>query len=181
MRHLAFALVLIVLAAAGIRPVAAYEIEDRVRLGSETATRVLRILSTTDVDQFEPTLRGFLAGHPDVAIDYVVAGSAAVMQAVTAGDEGFDLVISSAMDLQTKLANDGFTLPHSSDATEALPDWARWRQDLFAFTQEPAAIVVSRQALAGLDLPRNRQDLISLMRQHPERFEGRVGTYDLRQ
>ena len=58
----------------------------------------------------------------------------------------FDLVISSAMDLQFKAANDGLALPIEDVTT---PDWAQWRQSLFAFTTEPAAIVIRRADFAG--------------------------------
>ena len=84
------------------------------------------------------------------------------------------------MDLQTKLANDGLAQRHSSGQTQDLPDWAVWNDMVFAFTQEPAAFVVSNAAFAGLPLPANRQELINTLRQNPEIFEGRVGTYDIR-
>ncbi len=38
-----------------------------------------------------------------------------------------------------KLANDGFARAHRSKVASALPAWARWRELLFAFTQEPVA------------------------------------------
>jgi len=98
-------------------------------------------------------------------------------------DEGhaFDVAISSAMDLQTKLANDGRARRHSSGATQGLPEWAVWNEMLFAFTQEPAAIVVSKRAFGDVAIPRDRHELIKLVRQNPDRFRGRVGTYDVRQ
>ena len=91
----------------------------------------------------------------------------------------YDIAISSAMDLQTKLANDGLALAHSSVATTLLPDWGKWHDYIFAFTQEPATIVISTKAFGDLPLPKTRQDLISILREHPDRFRGRVGTYDV--
>ncbi|SFK53727.1 ABC transporter substrate-binding protein [Shimia haliotis] len=159
---------------------AALEIEDNQRFGPETAAVELRLLSTADTRFFAPMIVSFLEDNPDVAIDYTVASSAEVMAAIQSGDHAFDLAISSAMDLQTKLANDGLAQRHISDATEALPDWAIWNDMLFAFTQEPATIVVSKRAFDEKSIPQNRQDLISLLRQSPERFRGRIGTYDVR-
>lgn len=159
----------------------AFEIEDHARFGPGDSAEVLRILSTADIPFFEPMIASFLAARPETAIDYTVASSAEVMQAIDREGEVFDVVISSAMDLQTKLANDGKALRHISTATETLPEWASWNNVLFAFTQEPAAIVVSRAAFENEPVPQDRQDLIDLLRQDPERFRGRVGTYDVRQ
>lgn len=160
---------------------AAFEVEETARFGPGDAAQSLRILSTADTEIFAPMIDSFLATAPEVAIDYTVASSAQVMQAIAAEARPFDLVISSAMDLQTKLANDGHVQRYVSDVTGDLPDWARWNDMVYAFTQEPAAIVVSREAFEGLALPRSRQDLIRALRRNPDRFRGRVGTYDIRQ
>ncbi|RMH39535.1 MAG: ABC transporter substrate-binding protein, partial [Alphaproteobacteria bacterium] len=87
---------------------------------------------------------------------------------------------SSAMDLQVKLANDGLAASWRSGATAALPSWARWRNQVIAFTEEAAVVVARRDALAGTRLPETRQALITLLSAHPERFRGRIGTYDVR-
>ena len=41
-------------------------------------------------------------------------------------------------------------------------------------------MVLSVDRFDGLAIPTNRQDLISVLRDHPERFQGAVGTYDIR-
>lgn len=140
----------------------------------------LRILSTADVDIFEPIILAFQAQHPDILIHYDVAGSADVMAALYVEGLSYDLALSSAMDLQTKLANDGFALSYRSAATDALPEWATWRDQVFAFTQEPTVLVISTQDFAQIEVPTNRQDLIQLLRANPSIFDGRVGTYDVR-
>ncbi|MGI9369183.1 MAG: ABC transporter substrate-binding protein [Ruegeria sp.] len=159
----------------------AFETENFVRFGPDNGDRVLRIISTADIGFFEPMIASFLSARPNTAIDYTVASSTEVQQAIVNEGAAFDMVISSAMDLQTKLANDGWAQQHRSDATQPLPDWAVWNDMLFAFTQEPAAIVVSKSAFRDLPIPKNRQDLINLLRQYPDLFGGRVGTYDVRQ
>lgn len=176
MRYFVFAFVLICVAVPG----RAFEIEDRARFGAERAQQELRIISTADTDFFEPMIASFLEERPDVAVDYVVASSTELVRAIREEGHAFDVVISSAMDLQTKLANDGMARWHVSDTTRSLPDWASWNDMLFAFTQEPAAIVVSKKIFGDLPIPKDRQDLINLLRQHPEHFRGRVGTYDVR-
>ncbi len=174
MRYLTLSSILIFVA--GIA--SAFEIEDRASFGE--GSQELRIISTADIAFFQPMIASFIAANPDTRVDYVVASSTEVMKAVVEENEAFDVVISSAMDLQTKLANDGLAAQHSSDATELLPDWASWNDMLFAFTQEPAATVISRAGFSGLDIPENRNELINLLRQNTERFEGKIGTYDVR-
>lgn len=176
MRKLVFSGLLILWGAA----LAAFEVEDRAVFGAEDARDVIRVISTADIDYFEPMIRSFLAVAPGVRVDYTVASSSELMRALHADGEAFDLAISSAMDLQTKLANDGLARRHFPDIAADLPEWAVWNDMIFAFTQEPAAIVVSRAALGDLPMPRNRQELIRLLRQNPDRFRGKVGTYDVR-
>ncbi|MFN3147318.1 MAG: ABC transporter substrate-binding protein [Paracoccaceae bacterium] len=166
--------------AAWTLPATALEIEERLVLEAQTPRSVLRILSTADRAPFEPILKAFQAENPDVTIDYTIAGTSDVMKAVSEDGAVFDLVISSAMDLQTKLANDGFARTYRSAATDSLPDWARWRDQLFAFTQEPVVLILSDAAFAGQVVPTTRDELIELLRDEPERFMGKVGTYDVR-
>ena len=52
---------------------------------------------------------------------------------------------------------------------------------MFAFSTEPAAIVINRAAFDGVLLPASRQELIQALRARPEVFRGRIGTYDVRE
>ena len=179
MRHTCLAIVLMLAATVAA---AALVIEDH-RLYPGTAqgvnARVLRILSTGDLDVFEPYLRAFQQTRPALSIDYTVVSSTELHRAIRDG-EAFDLALSSAMDLQFQLANDGYAQSFRSARTEALPDWARWRDLIFAFSAEPAVVVFSTELMAGLPLPATRQELVTLLRDHPDRFHGAVGTYDVR-
>jgi len=158
----------------------AFETEGRQVYGPGTAAQMLKVISTADKEAFEPIIKGFQAVYPGVTVDYTIASSTEVMKAIY--DEGapFDLVISSAMDLQTKIANDGYARSYSSAQTDSLPAWAKWRDQVFAFTQEPAVVVVSERFFDKTPIPENREELIGLLRDHPDRFRGRVGTYDVR-
>ncbi|MBY5933318.1 substrate-binding domain-containing protein [Tateyamaria omphalii] len=154
----------------------AAELEDRQIFQGEGAL-TLRVLSSTDTDIFAPILEGFMARNPTVSVDYAVAASADIVTLIAECPDCFDVVISSAMDLQLKLANDGLA--------RRLPGLVRtggtqWRQSVFGFTQEPATIVVNRAAFAGRDMPTTRQALIEILRAEPDHFRGRLGTYDVR-
>lgn len=178
MRAVYIALVLIF---AGLTPALGFEIEEELRFEAEGAERELQIISTTDTEVFAPLIAAYQAREPGVSVHYVVTSSQELYRAMRAGEAQFDLAISSAMDLQMKLANDGYALSHRSSATEGLPAWARWRDQLFGFAQEPVVLAISREALEGLPVPRTRGALIQLLRDHPEMFSGRIGTYDPRE
>lgn len=156
----------------------ALDIEEQ-RLFPGTGDRVLRVLSTTDLDLFAPYILSFQEVRPEISVDYTVVSSSDLHREIRDGAQ-FDLAISSAMDLQFQLANDGFAQPYRSDAIQNLPDWARWRDLIFAITAEPAVVVINTDRFSGLDLPATRQDLIALLRDNPDHFAGAVGTYDVR-
>lgn len=164
----------------GVGSALAFEIEEETRFESPGAAAELAILSTTDTEVFAPVITAFQARRPDVTVRYVVTSSQELFRVIAEGEARFDLVMSSAMDLQMKLVNDGHAQAYVSDETARLPGWARWRDQLFAFTQEPVVMAVSRQALGPLPIPETRGALIELLRDHPEAFVGRIGTYDPR-
>lgn len=178
MRFTDFARSLSILLFVMAMPAQALELEDQ-KLYPGTSDTIIKVISTGDLAVFEPFILQFQAANPTVGIDYYVTSSAELHTAIQAGAV-FDVAISSAMDLQFQLANDGAAQAFSSPVTEALPVWARWRNQVFAFTAEPAVAVISRERFAGLSRPKTRQELIALLRQNPEAFENTIGTYDVR-
>ncbi len=155
----------------------AAEWEDQRVFQSDAAARSITIISSTDTALFAPIIEDFVAENPDVTVRYFVTGTADIDRQMRAGPENFDIAISSAMDLQLKLANDGYAT-RVRGITH--PSWAHWRQSLFAFTSEPAAIVINRDAFDGQSIPQTRQELIQALRDRPDVFRNRVGTYDVR-
>jgi len=161
-----------------LAPASAFEIEEERVFPADAAAAELRILSTTDTVTFAPLIAAFQQTSPNLSVRYTVASSQEVFRAIYDEGAAFDLVISSAMDLQMKLANDGFAASHRSAEMQGLPAWAYWRDQLYAFAQEPVVLIVSRKAFKGLEMPRTRQDMVRLLRDNPDRFTGRIGTYD---
>ena len=152
--------------------------EDRLIFNEDAEGPRLRVISSTDTVLFAPVIEGFIAENPLISVEYLVSGTADINRRVRATPEAFDVVISSAMDLQLKLANDGFALPVDD---VPVPSWAQWHHSLFAFTSEPATIVINRAAFEGQPVPHTRQGLIEALRNRPETFRGKIGTYDVRQ
>jgi len=156
------------------------EIENSKFFGKNDAEVKIQILSTADIEFFSPMINSFLEEHPKFAINYIVASSTELFKEIKNGNHKFDLVISSAMDLQTKLVNDGYAVTHFPKINNTIPDWSTWNNRVFAFTQEPAAIVISNEVFKDLPKPKNRQEVISVLRNNSSIFESRLGTYDVR-
>jgi iron(III) transport system substrate-binding protein len=151
--------------------------EDQRLFKAPQSTHVLRVLSSTDISFFAPVIEQFLQKETNVSVEYLVMGTADLDTIFRQSPSSFDVVISSAMDLQLKLVNDGYALKITGVQH---PEWAQWRQSLFAFTAEPAAIVINRVAFEGWRKPQTRQDLILALRARPDFFRGKIGTYDVR-
>ena len=152
--------------------------EERQLFNESASADKLRIISSTDSALFAPIIDNFVSKNPGVSVEYLVTGTADIDRIFRESPDAFDLVISSAMDLQLKIVNDGLARPITNVSH---PPWAQWRESLFAFTSEPAAIVINRDAFAGHPVPKTRQELIEAMRSRPATFRARVGTYDIRQ
>lgn len=171
------------LAALRLPRAGAAEVEEFAAPG--TAQRRLVVYGATDVEPIRAAIRDFQSLHPDVAVRYIDFNTNELYETflaeAQAGTVGADLLLSSAMDLQVKLVNDGWAATHHSAEAAGIPDWAKWRDQAFGFTFEPAVIAYSTEGLAPEEVPATRFDLLRLLRDHTGRFRGRVATYDITQ
>ena len=151
--------------------------------GDPSAPRVLTLRSTTDIALVDTLVDGFVTARPDVRVEYQQWGSndlfTVTAEAYRTGAAAVDMVISSAVDLQVKLVNDGCASSYVSPLTRALPGGLNWRDELFGVTREAAVFVYNRDLVAAAEAPRSRFDLIDLLRPADSRFAGRVATYDI--
>ena len=145
----------------------------------EGGDRVLRIATDGEVEMLRRLVRLYQRANPRVAVEIESLSSGLLAQAVItspASGTGPDIVISGAVDRQVQLVNDGFASRHRSSETARLPDWAQWREEMFALTFEPVVFVVDPRAFRG-DVPRTRLRLAQLIEAEPERFRRRLMTY----
>lgn len=145
-------------------------------------SETLVIYSSTDVDRIRLLIEAFQKQAPGIDVEYHDLDTVDIFNQVTQEiDEDrvtADLTLSSAMDLQIKLVNDGYSRPHYSELTDTLPDWAIWRNEAFGFTYEPAVIVYNRTLAPDLKNVKTRFDLASLLSEDAARLRSRVVTYD---
>lgn len=132
------------------------------------------------------TMAGLIAAfqvrYPTIAVEYRALPAGLVYQSVitaAVSDNGPDLVVSGAVDLQVKLVNDGYARQHQSTETERLPDWARWRNELFGLTYQPMVFAYDPRAIKPADMPRTRLRLAQFLESNIAAYRGRVITYDI--
>ena len=159
--------------------------EDVRYFGPEDSVQSLLVRGSTDIDAFAPVLQAFVDTLENTRIRYEQWASNALYEK---SDEechrpgaGADLIISSAIDQQVKLVNDGCAQAHRSVYTRQLPEHANWRNELFGITREPAVMVYNRDEVPRDEVPLSRFDLIDRLRPNDSRFAGRVATYDIEQ
>jgi len=134
---------------------------------------------TTDRASAARLLADFAALHPEIEVEYQELPSAELYDRVARGrGPPADVVWSSAMDLQMKLANDGYAQRYASPEALRIPTWAVWKDEAFGTTFEPVGFAYDKRALAPADVPATHAALVELLRAHPERWRGRVAAYD---
>jgi len=142
----------------------------------------LVVYSTTDSAIVAPVLKDFGALHPKVTVDYNDMNSTEMynrfLAEAAAGSGSGDVLWSSAMDLQIKLANDGYALAYASPEAPGLPAWASWRNEAFATTFEPIVFVYNTRLLKPEEVPQSHAELVKQLKAHPDRFKGKLTAYD---
>ena len=121
-------------------------------------SRRLVIGSTTDIGIIRPVIEAWQAANPAVSIRYrelTTNTLFAEAQAACKGDApADDVVLSSAMDLQIKLASTGYALAYRSVEAGKLPAWAVWKDMAYGTTFEPAAIVYNKRLVSEAEVPK---------------------------
>ena len=141
------------------------------------------VYSTTDTAAAGFLIKDFQALYPGISVEYNDMNSTEVYnrfiseRAANAGSA--DVLWSSSMDLQIKLASDGGALTYASPEIAALPTWAVWKNEAFGTTYEPLAIVYNKRLLSGDEIPQSHADLLRVFTTKTEKLKGKVTTYDI--
>ena len=145
--------------------------------------QLLTIYSSLDLAAAEPLIAAFQAVNGQVSVNYHELQTVDIYERVLAESDGdgptADLIISSAMDLQMKLANDGYARRVALDNAARWPAWANWRDTAIALTYEPSVMVYHKPSFEEANVPRTRAGLIGLLEARQDAFYGRVATYDI--
>lgn len=152
---------------------------------AETAgqeTEKLEIYSATDLRAISPVLAAFKEKYPNTEVIYHEFDTQELYYAIKAKplEDQPDVVISSAMDLQVRLVNDGYARPIIDSVVNTLPSWANWRNEAIGFTYEPIVFVYNKAAFKDRSVPLTHDSLANVMRNDDDFFAYKVGSYDAR-
>jgi len=141
----------------------------------------LVVYGATDSKAAQPLIRDFNTLYPGITVEYNDMNSTEVynrfISEMAAGGNTADVMWSSAMDLQMRLASDGYALKYKSVEASKIPGWAVWDDQAYGTTFEPAAIVYNKRLVDAKEVPQTHADFANLIRQ--PKFKDKVTTYDI--
>jgi iron(III) transport system substrate-binding protein len=150
--------------------------------GVADAPRVT-VYSSLDAALAAPMIEAFQTANPGVAVRYEDMQTTDIHERIVretdAGEVTADFAFSSSMDLQIKLANDGYAQPSNVPLSEQWPRWANWRNTAYALTYEPAVFIYHKPSFAAAAPPATRGELIDYLDAEGDAIYGRIGTYDI--
>ncbi|WP_299692464.1 ABC transporter substrate-binding protein [uncultured Vibrio sp.] len=145
----------------------------------------LLVRGAADIEEIRPLLVEFRRRNPDIELTYIEESTIDLYHNMLSGEyDSTDVIASSAMDLQVKLVNDGNAQPYLSLETQSLPSRAKWRNEIFAFTYEPAVIAYNHQLLETIAKEpvselQTRADMLEFIRNYSDQMDGLIGTFDI--
>ena len=141
----------------------------------------LVIYGATDSKATQPLIKDFGTLYPGITIEYNDMNSTEVynrfISEAAAGGNTADVMWSSAMDLQIKLASEGYAMAYKSVEASKIPGWAMWNDMAYGTTFEPAAIVYNKRLVTGAEIPQTHADFARIIQ--GEKFKDKVTTYDI--
>ena len=130
------------------------EIEGEFFVGD--APNQIVVIGTAEFSRVQPVFAGFVSEQKELQVRYLQMSSREIDRAVRSGlSPDIDLVMSSAVDLQVRLVNDGY-------ATAFEPGLAvdfGWRGELVQYSLEPVVTIFNVARLADFERVRTRRDL----------------------
>ena len=152
-------------------------------LNGDAQARTLTVYSSLDAPLAGAMIAGFQQANPTVAVRYEEMLTADIYDRIVAETDGAgetaDIAFSSAMDLQVKLANDGYAQQSDLPLSARWPRWANWRNTAYALTFEPAVFVYHKPSFKDAAPPATRRQFVDFLEAQGDAVFGRIGTYDI--
>jgi iron(III) transport system substrate-binding protein len=143
----------------------------------------LVISASMDAGFMRPFLLSFQRHNPTLSIAYIQSRSRAFLkQALDTchrSQPSADIYLSASTDQLMRLANENCAESLPTPVGAAAPGQAQWRDQVVAFTVEPAVFVFARSSVpSSAPVPESHMALLEWLRQLPGGSD-RVGTYDI--
>jgi iron(III) transport system substrate-binding protein len=140
------------------------------------------IYAATDSAVVAPLLDDFSRVYPRIQVEYHDLNTREIhdrfLDDLASARPTADLLWSPAMDLQMKLANDGYAAAYDSPEAARLARWAVWRSEAFGTTLEPFVFLHDESRLPGSAVPQTHGELARWLTGNTSGRRGRVTTYD---
>lgn len=142
------------------------------------------VYGTFDPEAFAPFAQDFQALYPGITVDYNSMSSSPlhsrVLSEVAANSATADLVLSSAVDRQMSLLNDGYALEYSSPEKAGVPEWAVWKDQGYSMTMDPIVFVYNKSELSEDQVPKSHAELADVIGRNADLYNGRIILSDIR-
>jgi iron(III) transport system substrate-binding protein len=142
----------------------------------------LVVYATTDAAAANPLIKDFQALYPGLQVDYTDLNSTELysrfIAEVAAGSGTADVLWSSAMDLQVKLATEGQAAVYASPEIASLPKWAVLENKAYGTTYEPITFVYNKRLVPAADVPQDHAALLNLLTAKTAAYRAKVTAYD---
>jgi hypothetical protein len=166
-----------------LTPAASAEVTAYPAANGDATARVLVVYSSLDKPLAEPMIAGFQKANPTIAVHYeeMLTGDiyARIVDETNAKKATADVAFSSAMDLQVKLANDGYAQEADLPLSARWPRWGNWRNTAYALTFEPAVFVYHKPSFKDRAPPATRGQFVDYLKARGDAVHGRIATYDI--
>lgn len=138
----------------------------------------LVIYSSTDQASAQFLVDDFKTLYPFLEVEYNDIGTTQLysryISETAAGGKSADFLWSSGMELQVKLATDGYALAYTSPEARAYPASAKLDNILYGTTQEPGVLVYNKRFVKKP--PTTRAELAKIMLD--PKMNGKLATWD---
>ncbi len=140
------------------------------------------VYATTDAVAANPLIKDFETLYPGVQVEYSDLNSTELynrfIAEAAAGSGTGDLMWSSAMDLQVKLATEGKAETYASPEIPSLPKWAVFQNQAYGTTYEPITFVYNKRLVPADDVPQDHTALLKLLTAKTDAYKGKITAYD---
>jgi len=140
----------------------------------------LIIYSSTDQASAQPLLDDFKKEYPFANVEYNDIGTSQLysrfLAEAAAGTPTADVLWSSAMDLQVKLAADGYALTYASPESKNFGPESVYQNQAFGTTLEPAALIYNKRLVKASELPATHAAFAALL--SGGKLTGKLATWD---
>ena len=125
----------------------------------------------------------FQSLYPNIAVKYDGdSGTSEVNQKFISEFESnqnvADVVWSSAVDLQVKLAADGYAYAYNSPQEKYIPSWAKYKNLVWGSTFEPVVLVYNKKLISESDIPKSHIELQSYLQNNSEKLNKKIALFD---